>query len=148
MHSYAAGTVVDLEATAASGSSFTGWSGACSGKGTCSLTMSADRNVNASFKKKAEPQPPNTKITRSRIRARKGSAQIAFKSVGAATGFQCALTRKRAKSRGQGRGKFRTCSSPKRYKRLRRGRYTFKVRAVNAVGPDPTPAKLSFKSKR
>jgi predicted phage tail protein len=37
-----------------------------------------------------------------------------------------------------------SCSSPKAYNDLKQGQYTFKVRAVNAAGPDPTPAKKSF----
>ena len=47
--SFASGTVVTLSATPASGSSFSGWSGACSGTGTCAVTMSAARSVTASF---------------------------------------------------------------------------------------------------
>ncbi len=42
-------TVVTLTATPVSGSSFTGWSGACSGTGTCSVTMDAVKNVTATF---------------------------------------------------------------------------------------------------
>jgi hypothetical protein len=42
-------TVVTLTATAASGSRFIGWSGACTGGGTCTVTMSEARNVTASF---------------------------------------------------------------------------------------------------
>ncbi len=47
--SYASGTAVSLTAVAAAGSTFTGWSGACTGTGTCSLTMSAVRAVTATF---------------------------------------------------------------------------------------------------
>jgi polysaccharide lyase-like protein/List-Bact-rpt repeat protein len=47
--SYTSGTVVALVATPASGSTFTGWGGSCSGTGGCSVTMSAARSVTASF---------------------------------------------------------------------------------------------------
>ncbi len=44
------GTRVSLTATAASGSTFTGWSGAgCSGTGRCEVTMSESRSVTATF---------------------------------------------------------------------------------------------------
>ena len=43
------GTSVILTATPASGSTFAGWSGACSGTGTCTVTMSQARNVTATF---------------------------------------------------------------------------------------------------
>ncbi|MBY0453849.1 MAG: trypsin-like serine protease [Burkholderiaceae bacterium] len=48
--SYANGTSVTLTATPASTSTFTGWSGACTGTAsTCTVTMSAARSVTASF---------------------------------------------------------------------------------------------------
>jgi hypothetical protein len=43
------GTVVTLTSAAAAGSTFAGWSGACSGTGTCSVTMSAAKSVTATF---------------------------------------------------------------------------------------------------
>jgi hypothetical protein len=43
------GTVVTLTASPASGSTFGGWSGACTGTGTCSVTMNASKSVTASF---------------------------------------------------------------------------------------------------
>ncbi|HZG36384.1 MAG TPA: hypothetical protein VEY87_11110, partial [Gaiellaceae bacterium] len=46
---FPAGTVVTLAATAATGSRFTGWSGACSGTGSCTVTMSQARSVTATF---------------------------------------------------------------------------------------------------
>jgi hypothetical protein len=46
---FASGTKVVLTASPASGSTFTGWSGACSGTGTCSVTLSASTTVTANF---------------------------------------------------------------------------------------------------
>jgi hypothetical protein len=48
-YAYAAGTTVQLTATPSSGSTFNGWSGACSGTGTCTVTMSQDQSVTATF---------------------------------------------------------------------------------------------------
>jgi subtilase family serine protease len=45
---YTSGTLVNLTAAANSGSTFTGWSGACTGT-TCSVTMSGARVVTANF---------------------------------------------------------------------------------------------------
>jgi hypothetical protein len=46
---YADATSVTLTATAAAGSTFSGWSGACSGVGACNVTMNSDEAVNATF---------------------------------------------------------------------------------------------------
>ena len=46
---YNSGTVVTLTATADSGSTFSGWTGVCSGTGTCQVTMDAAKNVTATF---------------------------------------------------------------------------------------------------
>jgi len=47
--SYNSGTSVTLTASAALGSTFTGWSGGCSGTGTCGVTMDAAKSVTAAF---------------------------------------------------------------------------------------------------
>lgn len=46
---YDSGTVVTLTSTPATGSRFSGWSGACTGSGSCSVTMTASRSVTATF---------------------------------------------------------------------------------------------------
>ena len=46
---YTDGTVVDVTATPASGWSFSGWSGACSGTGACQVTMDGNKSVTATF---------------------------------------------------------------------------------------------------
>ncbi len=47
--SYASGASVTLTAAAASGSTFSGWSGACTGTGACTVSMTAARAVTATF---------------------------------------------------------------------------------------------------
>ena len=51
------GTSVVLTATPDAGSVFTGWTGDCTGTGACTLTMSADHTVTATFDT-APPIPP------------------------------------------------------------------------------------------
>ncbi len=46
---YVHGTVVSLSAVPGANSTFTGWSGACSGTGACDVTMDAAKSVTASF---------------------------------------------------------------------------------------------------
>ncbi|KKU21993.1 MAG: hypothetical protein UX33_C0017G0009 [Candidatus Azambacteria bacterium GW2011_GWC1_46_13] len=46
---YIDGTSVTLTASASAGSTFTGWSGACSGTGTCAVTMNSAQSATANF---------------------------------------------------------------------------------------------------
>ena len=55
--SYSSGTSVSLTAAAASGSTFAGWSGACTGTGTCTLSMTAARSVTATFNSAGTTRP-------------------------------------------------------------------------------------------
>jgi hypothetical protein len=94
------------------------------------------------------PGPPDTAITAARIKPRRHKARFRFKAKSAvATRFQCKL--KKAGPRGLGRrSRYRRCISPATYTHLQNGRFVFKVRARNAVGPDPTPAAKSFRIRR
>src|SRR5437868_5691768 len=54
----AAGQAVHLESVAQSGAAFVGWSGDCSGKGACDLTLNTDADVRALFAAVDPPPPP------------------------------------------------------------------------------------------
>ena len=51
----ASGTSITLSATAATGSTFTGWTGACGGTGACRVAVSAATVVNATFESSTSP---------------------------------------------------------------------------------------------
>ena len=87
--------------------------------------------------------PPTTKITKAKIKNKRKKATFKFTAGGQATGFECQLTRKHHRAPD-----FKKCHSPKVYKHLKRGNYTFKVRAVGPGGTDATPARKSFKIKK
>ena len=75
------GTQVTLTATPASGSAFAGWAGACSGSGPCTVTMTADRGVAATFIANPQLLPAKASFagSKSTIRPdRKGSFQFSF----------------------------------------------------------------------
>jgi hypothetical protein len=134
LHAYAGGTAVTLTARAARGSRFAGWSGACSGTGSCKLTMNGAETVTASF---AVVPPPNTLLTNDAISNAKRRATFDFTGSGgvAPLRYQCRLDS----------GSWQSCTSPKSYTGLSRGSHTFRVRAVDARGEaDPTPATHSF----
>jgi hypothetical protein len=54
---------VSLTAAAAPGSTFTGWSGACSGTGACEVAMSEARSVTANFSTKTPAKPGKVTMT-------------------------------------------------------------------------------------
>ena len=84
--------------------------------------------------------PPNTAIAKAKIEAKRHKARFEFRAIGGSTGFQCRLRSKKHKS-----PKFEPCRSPKTYKKLQAGKYTFEVRALGRAGPDLSPAKRRFR---
>jgi alpha-tubulin suppressor-like RCC1 family protein len=157
-----------LRAEAAPGSGFAGFTGPCTGTAPCQVRMDAEQTVTATF-----GPPKGTKITRAKVKQgkkrKKGAtrkpkptakATFAFTTPGVVSGYQCMLVRPKAKRKKGGRKakrlgakrkrkpRFVKCSSPRRYKKLRKGRYTFKVRARNALGTEAKPAVRKFRVRR
>ena len=86
--------------------------------------------------------PPNTILgshPKQTIKTKKKTVKVkfSFSSDSAGAAFKCRLDK----------GAFALCSSPKTYK-LKAGKHSFSVEAVNAAGTDPTPATFSFKVKK
>ena len=138
---YPSGTAVTLLAHPAAGSTFAGWSGACSATTLCTLTLSSSLSVTAVFNR---IPLPGTKITSAKTSSKHGTATFKFIAIGQASGFQCALVKAPKRHHDAPKPSFASCRSPKRYTRLQLASYTFLVRAFNAAGADPTPARKKF----
>ncbi len=84
--------------------------------------------------------PPDTRITSGPSgRTRDRTPTFAFKAIPAqGARFRCKLDSSR----------YRKCSSPYTLPRLSLGRHTFRVRAANRFGADPSPASRRFKVVR
>ena len=78
---FASGTAVTLTATPAAGSTFAGWSGACSGMGACSISMTAAQSVTGSFQ-----VTTTTALTVSSAQANAGSSVTFTAKVSPASG--------------------------------------------------------------
>jgi hypothetical protein len=89
-------------------------------------------------------QLPDTIIVRATFKKKTHRATFSFSGVGTTTGFQCELIKPKKKHH-KTKATFSSCASPKAYRHLKHGRYTFEVRAFNSAGPDPTPATKQFK---
>jgi hypothetical protein len=88
--------------------------------------------------------PPDTRIVHVKVDKKHHQATFRFAAVGEVSGFQCALERIPATRHKKATPKFSACASPKTYRNLLQGKYTFLVRAFNPSGPDPTPVHTTF----
>jgi alpha-tubulin suppressor-like RCC1 family protein len=156
------GQVKTLRAVPDPGSGFAGFSGPCTGTGTCQVKMGGDQTVTATF-----GPPKGTAIAKSDINSKKKKATFSFSAPGAITGYECKLVKPKAKKKKKGKGTkkrvelakkgdkekpkpvtFSACAGPKAYKNLKPGKYTFEVRALDILGADAVPAVKKFKIKK
>jgi hypothetical protein len=106
--SYEEGTVVNLAASPAAGSTFSGWSGACAGAGPCSLTLNANAAVGAGFAKEAPPPTQGTPQAprQASYAAGKVSLKIACKGPGQCQGAFTLAAKLAAKKKTIAKGSF------------------------------------------
>jgi hypothetical protein len=142
---FAYGTPVTLTGAPEARTEPVRWSGCDSvnASNQCVVGMTSVRSITATFDASAvdPPDPPDTRITKTKVKSGKRKATISFAGAGG-TGplsFRCSLDGK----------PYRRCESPLRLKRLHPGRHTVRVEAVDAAGRiDPSPAAKRFKLRR
>ncbi len=112
----------------------TGGGGTTGGGGGGKGNKNKNKNKGKGKKDKTPPQTTITKGPPGRTHKRK--AVFKFASTEAGSTFQCKLDRK----------PWKTCRSPKKYKKLKPGKHVFKVRALDPAGNvDPSPAVRRWK---
>jgi len=70
------GTTVLLSAAPARGSAFAGWSGACTGKHACSLSLGSDKSVKATFSRCKVPRLVGQKLKTAKSRITKAYCRV------------------------------------------------------------------------
>jgi hypothetical protein len=94
------------------------------------------------------PKPRQAKVV-----PRKRLATFSFSAPGAITGYECMLARKpprkgAGKSAKKRKPRFARCAAPRRFRHLKPGRYTFRVRALDILGADANPAIKKFRLRK
>ena len=90
-YSFTSGELVTLTATPGSGYTFSNWTGACTGTGTCSVTMSQIRSVTATFA--VVPQLPSSySLTVSRTGTGNGAISSAPSGINCGTSCSAAFS--------------------------------------------------------
>jgi phospholipase C len=83
---FSSGTMVTLTATANTGSTFAGWSGGCSGTGSCMVTLTANTSVTATFNTVAPPVTLTVQL------AGAGAGAVASSPAGISCGTMCSAS--------------------------------------------------------
>ena len=83
---FAGGTAVTLTATPATGSTFAGWSGACTGTGSCGVTLTSAATVTATFTQQTQSQPLTLTVSVS------GKGTVTSTPAGINCGTTCSAT--------------------------------------------------------
>jgi hypothetical protein len=170
---YAEGTEVTLTATADSGSTFTGWSGAnCSGTGSCTVKVgSGDVTVTATFSKNSSPEqpkqpeqpkptepphgstPPSNVVKPGAVKPNSAGASLTVTVPGpgtlAASGKGVVTTKVNAKGAGPVQLKLKLTSAEKKTL-AKKGKVTIKVKIVftpTGGTPGTSTKTITFKAK-
>jgi len=85
---------------------------------------------------------PDTKVTKGPTQTTKSTVKYSFTSTVAGATFECRLKGKGVKTVQD--KTFQPCTSPRKYKKLVPGKYTFLVRAIAGGTVDATPAKVKL----
>jgi hypothetical protein len=121
---------------------FQGWSGACSGSGSCEVTMSEAKSVQATFTNPPPAPPTITSPTEGQVFEQEtsgsvsGPISVSFTNSGDAVRFRCSVDNAAG---GE------LCFSPWSTPGLTAGTHTLYVWAEDAEGNLSTPATRSFK---
>ena len=138
--SYLHGTSVTLSAAAASGSTFTGWSGAgCSGTGNCVVDLSSDKSVSANFNANPVAKAPDTCETNPALCPVATKPKLTYgKCVKNANKTYKKLLKKAKKKKGKARAKAIKKAKRKRGKLVNRCKVRFHKKGIR-----PTSATTS-----
>ncbi len=139
-------TEVTLTATAEPGSTFTGWTGPCSGTDTCVLTMDQNRSVSATFELQESPLAV-AKISKVKVsgpkKIKKGKKATFKVRVTNSGNAQAKGVRLKVKGKGVNAkknagtipaGASKTVKVKVRFKKIGKVKLTFKVTSKNAGG--------------
>jgi hypothetical protein len=114
---------------------------ASAGSYSCRVTATNQAGAHSQTSAPLTVHAPAARIARAKISSKHHTAKFTFKASGA-SGFQCVLIKRPAgKHKKKPKPHFSRCKSPKTYKHLKPGRYTFLVRALSAGIPGTTASK-------